>query len=446
MKMANVDMYLQDTWKAHRRLTIDYGIRLVWFQPYHQGMGDSANFIPTAFDQKQRVMLYSAVTVGGVRMAQDPRTGKTYPAAYVGAIIPGSGNAANGIVHQNTPGTPLGFVENRGFHKGPRLGFAYDLFGDGKTVFRAGAGVSFNSQLTMGTYTPLVNNIVSVPTVYYGTFSSFDPTAKIVFPTNITGLNQQLKAPTITGLSAGIQRHLGFGTVLDVSYVGTLARYLPQTEAMNTIPYFSQFIPQNSGLSNNFFAPYIGYSGVTYTQSSNSSYNSLQVQLNRRFANRVQYGLSYTWSKSLGYTGNFPVYLSDSLSHGRTSLDRSQRLTVNYLYDIPSLSKRAGLQMAHWVLDGWQLSGICTFQTGAPFGVSYSFSPSANITGGGDWSRVVVKGPVQLSNPDVHHAFDTSMIAAPTAAAPWGNAPVDVFRGPGINSLDASLFKNFTIR
>ena len=446
LKSTNLDWYVQDTWKASRRLTLDYGMRLAWFQPFYQGNGVSANFIPSNYNPAQKVVLFTPATVAGKKVIINPLTGEVVPTSYSGAIVPGVGNPKNGIVYSTTPGIPQGFVENRGEHLGPRVGLAYKLTGDGKTVFRAGFGVSFNGQLSSGTYTPIVNNTVTVPTLYYGTFNTFNPGTSVLFPTAITAVNQDLKAPSIYGLSAGIQRNLGFGTVIDVSYVGTLGRNLPQTEAINTIPYFSQLLPQNSGLGNNFFSPYIGYAGISYTQPSNSSYNSLQVQLNRRFAHRVQYGASYTWAKALGYTGNYPLYLSDSLSHGRTSLDRSQRLTMNWLYDIPSAGNTLHFKPAHWALDGWQLSGIATFQTGAPFGVGYSFSPSVNITGGGDWSRVNMVGYPQLSDPSFYRAFNTAAISAPTAKQPWGNAPVDVFRGPGIENFDVSLFKNFVAR
>jgi hypothetical protein len=442
-KSTNFDWYVQDTWKASGRLTFDYGMRLSWFQPFYQGSGASANFIPADYNPAQKVVLFTPTAVGGKTVIVNPLTGAVEPTSYNGAIVPGVGNRLNGVVNSSTPRIPQGFLENRGEHIGPRFGFAYKL--DEKTVFRAGVGVSFNGELSSATYTPIVNNTVITPTLYYGAFNTFNPGTAVQFPTAITGINQYLKNPTIYGMSAGIQRNLGFGTVIDVSYVGNQGRNLPQSEALNTIPYFSQLLPQNSGLGNNFIAPYIGYAGITYTQPSNSNYNSLQIQLNRRFAHRVQYGLSYTWSKSMGYTGNYPVYLSDSLSYGRTSLDRSQRLTVNWLYDIPSAGNRLQFKPAHWVLDGWQLSGIGTFQTGAPFAVSYSFSPSKNITGGGDWSRVDIVANPNLSNPGFNEAFNTAAIAAPTAAQPWGNAPVDIFRGPGICNFDVSLFKNFVV-
>jgi hypothetical protein len=339
-------------------------------------------------------------------------------------------------------------VDDRGIHEGPRFGIAYDLFGSGKTVFRAGFGASFSMQTNMASGTTnMVDNTANSPTIYYGMFGTFNPGSGVLIPPAITALNQSEKPPTIYGFSGGLQQSLGFGTVLDASYVGNLGRNLPQNQALNTIPYGSQFLPQNSGLGNNFFAPYVGYAGITlYSRTSTSNYNALQVQLNRRFSRRVQYGVAYTWSKNLGYTGNYPVYLSNSLNYGRTSVDRSQRLTVNWLYDIPSVGHATRWRTVGWALDGWQLSGIATFEAGAPFSVSYTFSPSVNIAGGGDWSRVNVVASTQAANPGFYHAFNTASIAAPTVAAPWGNAPVDVFRGPGINNVDLSLFKNFKVK
>jgi hypothetical protein len=103
------------------------------------------------------------------------------------------------------------------------------------------------------------------------------------------------------------------------------------------------------------------------------------------------------------------------------------------------------------VFDNWQVSGIYTAQSGSPTGVTYAFSPTQDITGSTDSGRVTITGNPQQTNHATLEAFNTSAIAAPSVAACevpnpsfscWGNAGKDVFRGPGINNWDMSVFKN----
>ena len=458
LKSREEDWYLQDTWKATSRLTVDYGLRMMWFSPMAQGNNTAADFIPALFNRSQQVVLYQPVMSNGQRVAQNPLNGQLAPAAYIGGIVAGSGNTRNGILSATDPSAPSGFKNNRGVHYGPRLGFAYALTADGRTAFRAGMGVAYQTQSFAADYTPLVDNVQTVPTIFNGTFDTFDPRAGVLFPTSITGRDLNLKTPTIYSSSAGIQRAIGFATLLDVAYVGTLGRQITQTQNADTVPYGAHFLPANidpttkGPLPDNYYRPYIGYSAVSLLRTSSSNYHSLQAQLNRRFAQHVQYGASWTWSKALGYgsqTGSqysiYPTYLSNQLNYGRTNIDRAQAFKVNFLCDLPSVGRRMNFKPAVWALDGWQASGLALFQSGMPLTVTYVFSNGQDITGGGDWSRPLVVGKAALSPGDktFYRVFNTAAIAPPPTSAPWGNAPIDMFNGGGINNWDLALFKNF---
>jgi len=99
------------------------------------------------------------------------------------------------------------------------------------------------------------------------------------------------------------------------------------------------------------------------------------------------------------------------------------------------------------VLDGWQLSGFTTFASGFPSGVGYSTTDNADITGGGDGSRIILTGkaPLPHGQRTFERWFNTTVFARP-AKGDWGNAPKDVFRGPGFNNWDISLFKNIPLK
>ena len=136
---------------------------------------------------------------------------------------------------------------------------------------------------------------------------------------------------------------------MDVSYLGVLGQHIPQTLALNTVPYGARFLPQNQDptspgkpLSDNFFRPYPGYNNLSYTDDAyNSNYHALLISLTRRFASGLQFGLSYTYSKYLDYTG-IPVYANvRTWAYGFDGADQTHNVVVNYTYQIPRASKPA---------------------------------------------------------------------------------------------------------
>lgn len=449
----DLEWYVQDTWKATRRLTLNYGIRFSYFTPWHQANGVGLNFVPSDFNPSQAVQLYRPVlNAQGQPVAQNPLNGQLLPQGFIGSIVPGSGNIDNGLVSAKTPGVPTGFMHNRGVQYGPRLGFAYALTGDNKTVIRGGFGISYsghdNQSLIVGT----VLNTSQTATEFNGTFGTLTSAPTAVFPNSFNAINPDTKYPTVYSYSLGVQRYIGLGTLLDVAYVGTLTRHLddPQS-AFNAVPPGSQFLPQNQDPTNpglplpdNFFRPYRGYSDLTLQQFANSNYNALQIAAVHRFAKRLELSVNYTWSKSLGYYPPFATYYNNKLQYGVQPYDRTNVLRFYYVYNLPNVGSQWKARPAHWVLDNWQLSGISTFESGVPQSLNCQFTYPINLFGGGDYSRCVVTGPVHLSKSDrsFYRFFDTSVIQPPTRTNP-GNAAPGVVRGPGVEDFDISIFKNF---
>jgi hypothetical protein len=452
-----IEWFVQDSWKLNRRLTLDYGMRFSWYnQMYPNYAGQQSVFALDLYNRSQAPVLYRpAFGPNNVRMAQDPVTGQLLPAVYIGAFVPGSGNPAPGGVLSGDKNYPRGFVDQQPVLYGPRLGFAYDPFGKGKTAIRGGAAILYNIRVSKWSATTNNPPAIFSPITYYGAMDSFLQTAGVLAPGNTNGFNRTEKTPDVYNLSFGIQQDVGFKTILDVSYLGVFGRHLTQTVNLNTLPYGAHFAAQNADptvagkpLPDNFLRPLPGYAGITYSDNAfDSSYNALLVSANRRFARGLQMGVSYTWSKYMDYTG-IPLYRPLRVwSYGKDSADQTHVFIVNYTYDVPRASSLVQNALVHHALDNWQISGVASFVSGQPSGISYSTTDGADITGGGDGARIIVTGNPNLGFGDRAFArwFDTSVFARPTKGDP-GNAAKDVIRGPGVNNWDLAVSKRFPLK
>ena len=395
-----VEFYLQDTWKAAKRLSLDYGVRLTYFQQPYNPYNQMSNFDPSLFKASQvPVLARPALDPTGKRVAMNPVTGQLLPVGLIGALIPGTGNLLNGIVLPDAAGIPRGFMNNQ-FVGGPRVGFAYDPFGDGKTAIRGGFGMSYDGRPTnviSGTRNNPPNTYNT--TLYYPTLSTLSSATGYLFPYSVTAVNPAGKLSGAYNWSLGIQRDIGSQTVVDVSYVGNVGRHLQIAQNLNTLPYGTRFLASSldattgKPLPDNLLAPYAGLGSISMNQwVANSNYNALQTQVNRRLSHGFRFGLSWTWSKLMGYTGNLsanlPMFLSwRTWSYGKTDYDRTHNVGINYLWELPKASKIWNTRFVRGVFDQWQVSGFTTFLSGqGDLGVSYSTVSGADTTGGGDGS------------------------------------------------------------
>ena len=103
-----LESYLQDTWKVSRRVTLDYGVRLLWFKPWYTKL-PAATFVPERYDPSKAPRLYQPARVNNTNVALDPVTGATKPNIYVGSFVPGTGDPYNGMVLGTDPNYPQGF-------------------------------------------------------------------------------------------------------------------------------------------------------------------------------------------------------------------------------------------------------------------------------------------------------------------------------------------------
>jgi hypothetical protein len=473
------EWYLQDNWKVNRHLTLDMGLRWGWGQPWHSNQNLEAGFVPTTWIGPEAPKLIQPTLVGGKRMGLDPYTGAILPAVTIGAVSPEAPNPLNGIVNRQTdPGYPQGLRQTGGVKTAPRLGFAWDPLGDGKTVIRGGGGIFYNfHEVDNFGYgfqfntPPLQYN----PILYYTYLTQIQGAQGYNFPSNIVGFNANRPIQTSYNFSLGVQRELGFGTMIDVAYAGAMGRHLVQAMNLNSEPLGTNWQPSsldptngNKALPSQFLRPYTGYGNITYYfYGGNSSYHSLQTQVRRRYKNNLTYGAVWTWSKTMDYsdteTSSSTTQISSLINpkiwnYGEAGYDHTHILRVYWNYNLPRASSLAGNnKIAGGLFDNWQISGIYTAQSGAPLGVSYAYSPSQDIVGTTtDTGRPLIIGNPVLpkSQRSINQAFNTAAFAPPPISSCeipnpaficWGNAPKYSFRGPGINNWDMSLFKNIPI-
>ena len=453
------EWYLQDTWRPQTRLTLDYGLRFLWYTPFYQANEQTAAFVPDRYDPAKAPRMYSPTRINNKNYAIDPVTGQLLPEIYVGAFVPGSGDPADGMVSASDPNYPKGFRDMQPPLPEPRLGVAYDLFGNRKTALHMSAGVFHQGLLGGGSQ----GNLQGPPnyvqsTIYYNSINSFlDAGSLTERPVSVNGLERHAHTPVAYRVTAGVQQDIGWGTVVDVAYVGALDRYLEMQTNINPVADGSRFLPANvdprngKPLPDDFLRPYRGFSSIDIRGNwGTSSYNSLQIQANRRYIHGLQFGVAYTFARGYGYGDSDPVSVSilrplHAWYWGPNSNNQNQSLVVNYTYDLPR--SRSANVFARGVLDGWQLSGENAFVSGDWTDISMSTTDGFDFVGGTEGARPVMTGDPRLSASERTLAqwFNTAVFQRPSGRGDIGNEPNNVIQLPGIRNWNLALFKNFRI-
>jgi hypothetical protein len=255
--------------------------------------------------------------------------------------------------------------------------------------------------------------------------------------------------PLAYDFSAGVQRELPFSTVIDVTYVSRLGRNLQRERNINQL--LPGTLQANPGVNPNALRPFLGFGAIRLSENAGkSTYNGVQVSLDRRYRNGLKLGVAYTLSRLMDDASdkrNLMFNAYDPSSYWAISdNDRTHLLNIHYIYELPFWKDQRNLHEK--LLGGWQIAGATVFQSGQPLSIWLN----EDRAGVGDttnqpWNLV---GDPTVSNPgfsagpglDQNFWFDPAAFARP-AAGTFGNAGRNPIRGPGTQSWDMSLFKTF---
>ncbi len=414
----------QDKWTVSPKLTVDLGLRWEFYPPYTpQFAGGFSNYNPTN----------NTLVLAG--LGNNPRD--------------------------------LG-IKKRYTYFAPRLGFAYRA--TESTVIRSGFGISYtpfpdnnyaynypvrgNNQYTASnSYASAILNTGQPATFQNG----FPPVVNAAIPANgiITNptltqqynvVSQTFKNPYVETWNFAIQQALPQKFVLDLAYVGnhgvdSVVNYnlnagIVAGAGVAGRPLYQEY--KRTADTNLFFAPF------------STSYNSLQVKLDRRFSD-LNVTTAFTWGKGLGFQdgddGGLYFYVNPSRNYARNNFDRKYTFVQSYVYDLPFGRGKRFLSsgLLSNVAGGWRITGILTWMSGLPINVLASgtaLNTPGNTQTANQVAPVQVLGAIGSDGP----WFSPQSFTAPTATGVFGNTGRNIFDGPSFFDLDAAVLKTISFR
>jgi hypothetical protein len=452
----NYGFYGNDNWHITPRLTLNLGLRFDGLPHAFERYNEFANFVPALYNPS----LGNPVTAAGTL---DPASLTTFN---------GQSFYLNGIREANVDGFPRGVVQNKYNTWQPRVGFAYDLSGNGKTVLRGGFGMFFERVQGNDVYNAALNPPFayqpSATNVYFSnpnTSALTGATTSQTFPSTLTNLEYKFSPPGTAMFSLGIQHQLAPSVVAVLQYAGSLGWDQDDDRNINTLPltnndpaapgnpFFDREGVANGTLNANLYRIYPGYSGVTQEENeTNFSYDSLQAGLRIENRHGVTLQLAYTWSHEIDEVSNDLNSLSNPFNpaydRGSGTLDRRHIFNANYIYSLPFFAHSSNT-LERVTLGGWEVSGITIAQSGAPQFITYT-GPDTLGLGGGTTNRPDLVSPISYPK-HLKAWFTTNSFASPVA--PWngggnqgfGSAGKDVVVLPALFNTNLSLFKTIPL-
>jgi hypothetical protein len=420
MRQTYVAMFAQDEWRPANNLTLNYGLRY--------------DFFTVPYDTQGRV--------AGLLSVADLESGP------------------NGV----TPGSDF-FKNPSKLDFAPRLGLAWNPFGDQKTSIKAGAGL-FYQPLTTSYYRGTTFRVYPYfAGVDIRTVPTFGPAIQQLLALG-TGLAVQkrsefidydAKQPYTTQYHASLQHEVGNGIVAEIGYIGSRGYNLPFYSDPNAVPVGFNPADGHWHVVPGATLPYPSWGRIrTRTNVARSWYNGMTASVNRRFSNGLLFQGSYTcgnsrdtWSGGLIGGSDFENGAGSATSYnhpenelGPSSYDVRHTLVFNAVYQLPFGRSTTGA--ARQVVQGWQVGVVANYASGVPFTPFIGFDYAKDLSSDPnpqkpDWAPGFDPTNAIVGSPD--NWFDANAFVLPPAGA-YGNVGRNTLRGPDLKMVDLSIFKN----